>query len=66
MTIHASYIKIIPQITPHFNELTLMICGVFYYDFGFFRATARKREREALPGGKINKKTEWLIKKRNA
>jgi hypothetical protein len=42
-----------------------MICGVFHYDFGFFRATSRKREREALPGVKINKKTEWLIKKRN-
>ena len=39
-----------------------MICGVFYCDFGLFRATARKREREALPGVKINKKMEWLIK----
>jgi len=66
VTIHASYIKIIPQTTPHFNELTLMICGVFYYDFGLLGATSRKREREALPGVKFNKKTEWLIKKRNA
>ena len=39
-----------------------MICGVFYYDFGFFRAISRKRERESLPELKINKKTEWLIK----
>jgi len=39
-----------------------MIYGGFVYDFGFFRATARKRERELLPGLKINKKTEWLIK----
>ena len=42
-----------------------MICGVFHYDFGLLRATARKREMEALPGVKINKKTEWLTKKRN-
>ena len=46
-----NYITIIPQITLHFNELALMICGVFYYDFGFFRAISRKREREALPAG---------------
>ena len=42
------------------------------YDFGFFRAISRKREREALPAGQksiknemVNKKTEYPIKKRN-
>ena len=36
---------ILPQKIPDFNELTFMICGVFVYDFGLFRAIYKKRER---------------------
>ena len=47
-----NYITIISHITPQFNELTLMIYGVFYYDFGFLEQLQENARGNHSPGAK--------------